>query len=98
MMRHGTTKDPAAGPRPRVELRIDELVLRGYAPGTRWRVGAAVEAELRRLLAEGGLPPALAGGGRVERLDGGACRAAPGATPEAAGAQIARAIYTRMGR
>lgn len=78
-----------------IRVRIEELVLRGFPPDQRERIAAAVEAELGRLLAEGGLPPGLAGGGRVGRVDGGL---AGGATPEEAGAQIARAVYGRMGR
>jgi hypothetical protein len=83
---------------PALDLQIEELVLHGFAPGDRQRIGAAIAGELRRLLAEQGLPPALARGGQVDRMDGGAFSAAPGATAEATGAQIARAVYTRMGR
>lgn len=76
-----------------IDLHIEELVLHGFAPGDRQRIGAAITAELRRLLAERGLPAALAGSASIDRLDGGAYQAAPGATPEAVGAQVAQAVY-----
>jgi|WetSurMetagenome_2_1015567.scaffolds.fasta_scaffold1597963_2 hypothetical protein len=80
-----------------VELAIDELVLHGLPPAQRERIAAAVQAELQRLLDEGGLPPALAQGGRLPELRLGDLRVAPGAQPAALGAQIAASIYTSMG-
>ena len=43
-----------------VELHIEELVLRGFAPGDRYRIGEAVERELAHLFSEQGTPPSLA--------------------------------------
>jgi len=53
-----------------LEVRIGRLVLEGIAlaPEQRPRVQAALEAELARLLAEGGLAPALLAGGALPRL------------------------------
>jgi len=76
-----------------LELRIDELVLHGFEPGDRYRIGEAVERELTRLFAEQGTPPSLAQGREVTRLDGGAFEAAPGSRAEAIGAQMARMVY-----
>jgi hypothetical protein len=76
-----------------VELHIEELVLRGFAPGERHRIGEAVERELVRLLGEHGVPPSLAQGSEVERLDGGAFEVAHGSKAEAVGVQVAQAIY-----
>jgi hypothetical protein len=43
--------------RPReIELHIEELVLHGFKPGDRWRIGDAVEEELRGLLRANGIP------------------------------------------
>ncbi len=81
-----------------VELRIDELVLHGFAPGDRHRIGAAVERELSRLFADKGTPPSLARGGSIERLDGGAFEAKPGSGAEAIGARVARAVYGGLSR
>ena len=76
-----------------VELHIEELVLRGFAPGDRYRIGEAVEGELARLLDEQGVPLSLAQGSEVELLDGGAFEVAHGSKSERVGAQVAQAIY-----
>ena len=76
-----------------IELHIEELVLNGFEAGDRYRIGAAVEAELARLLAERGVPPSLAQSGDVAHLDGGTFDVAPGSRGEAIGAQVAQALY-----
>ncbi|HKG23555.1 MAG TPA: hypothetical protein VKC34_16765 [Blastocatellia bacterium] len=77
----------------RLELEIEELVLHGFASSDRHRVAGAMQEELSRLFVEQGVPPALSRAGSIERLDAGAFEVKPRATPEAAGAEIARAIY-----
>jgi hypothetical protein len=79
-----------------VELHIGELVLRGLPYGQRYRVAAAVEAELKRLLDEGGLSPSLAAGGTVPQVRVDDLRLAAGAKPDAVGEQIAGRIYTSL--
>lgn len=79
-----------------IDLHIEELVLDGFAPGDRHRIGAAVERELSRLLTERGVPASWAGGGEVPSLDGGTFEAKPGARPERVGAQIAGAVFRGM--
>jgi hypothetical protein len=81
----------------RVELHIGELVLRGLPYGQRYRVAAAVEAELTRLLEEGGLPPSLAGGGTVPQVRVDDVRLAAGAKPDAVGQEIAGSIFDSLG-
>ena len=39
-----------------IEVHIEELVLHGFQPYDRWPIAAALEGELRGLLAECGLP------------------------------------------
>jgi hypothetical protein len=78
-----------------VELRIEELVLHGFPPGDH-RIGDAVERELSRLFAEGGVPPSLTLGGDIPRLDAGAFEMNPGLGAQAAGEQIARSLYGGM--
>ena len=48
-----------------IELHIEELVLHGFSPGDRYRIGEAVEQELTRLLADRGVPQSLAEGGEI---------------------------------
>lgn len=79
-----------------IDLHIEELVLDGFPPGDRHRIGAALERELTRLLTERGAPAGWAGGGEVPRLDGGTFEAKPGARPERVGAQIASSVFRGM--
>jgi hypothetical protein len=81
-----------------IDLHIEELVLDGFAPGDRHRIGAALERELTRLLTEHGAPASWAGGGGVPRLDGGTFDAKPGARPERVGTQIAQSVFRGMNR
>jgi hypothetical protein len=81
-----------------IELHIERLVLHGIAPGERYRVGAAVERELARLIEERGVPDQLTRGGDVARLDGGSFAIEPGMAADALGAAIARAVYGGMSR
>ncbi|MGI9182852.1 MAG: hypothetical protein ACR2H9_20435 [Longimicrobiaceae bacterium] len=82
----------------RIELEIGELVLHGVAPGDRHRIGAAVERELARLLAERGLSPSLTQNGEVARLDAGALHVAPGARAESIGRQVAQSVHRGLAR
>jgi hypothetical protein len=79
--------------RPSIELRIEELILHGFAPGDHHPIGAAMERELGRLLSERGLPPQLVQAGERPSLDGGSFALRPNARPEAIGVHVARAVY-----
>lgn len=76
-----------------VELRVEELVLHGFPPGDRHRIREALERELSRLFAEEGVPPSLARGGTIPRLDAGSFEMRPGRKAEAVGSRIARTLY-----
>lgn len=76
-----------------LELRIEELVLHGFTPNDRLRIGHAMQRELARLFREQGVPPSLAQGRAIERLDGGTLHMAPGAKSRTIGSQIAQAVY-----
>ena len=78
-----------------VRLHIERLVLDGLplAPGQAPLVQAAVETELARLLATGGVAPGLSGLGAVPALRADGLQIAPGAAPAGIGRQIARAVY-----
>jgi hypothetical protein len=52
-----TSADHSLPPR-EISVHIEELVLHGIDPHTRWSVADALENQLRGLLAEGGLPAA----------------------------------------
>jgi hypothetical protein len=73
-----------------VELHIEELVLHGFARGDRLSIGDAVERELSRLIAEGG----LAGSSwEAEHVNAGGFKVAPNAKPRTIGTEIAGNIY-----
>ena len=77
-----------------IDLHIEELILEGFPPADRHRIGAALEKELARLLAERGLDSI--GPGEMPRLDGGRFDMRPGERPERVGAQIAQSIFRGM--
>ena len=82
------------GMKPRnIELNVEELVLHGFSPGDRYRIGEVVERELVHMIAERDLPSSLADGGKIDHLDGGAFEAAQGSRPEEIGLQVAQAVY-----
>lgn len=76
------------------EVSIDRLVIEGgpLGPADRDAVAAAVEAELGRLIATGGLPASLLSGGSYPHVRG---RFEPPAGASAGdwGAAVAAAIY-----
>ena len=80
-----------------LHVHIEELILHGFAPGDRARIADAVQSQLTRLFTEGGVPPALANGGAVDRMNAGAFHTATSAPPEATGARIAQTVYGRLG-
>jgi hypothetical protein len=81
---------------PNVALRIDELVLHGFAPGDRQRIAAAVQREMTRLVAAGGVPQAWTAS--PPALRGQPLAAPHGAGPHAIGAAIARSVYGGLPR
>jgi hypothetical protein len=82
----------------RIELHIEELVLHGFSPGDRYRIGEAVERELARMFADRGVPQSLERGGEIARVDAGAFEVAPGSRAEAVGAEVAKAVYGGLRR
>ena len=82
-----------------IKVHIERLVLDGL-PVTRSQgpqVQAAVEAELSRLMSEGGLAPELASGGAVPSVRANSINSV-GRSPAQIGRQIAKAVYGGMGR
>jgi hypothetical protein len=82
----------------RVNLHIEELVLNGFSPGDRHRIGQAVEFELARLITEQGIPSSLSREGGVARMDGGRFNMWPNSGAEVIGGQVARSVYEGFGK
>jgi hypothetical protein len=78
---------PAPATRASVELRIDTLVLHGFARSEGHRAAAALQFELTRLVTVHGLPEIAS----TQHIDAGAISAA--ARPELTGVRAARAIH-----
>ena len=76
-----------------IELNIEELVLHGFLPGDRHRIGEAVEQGLTRLLADRGVPQSLERGREIANMNGGAFEVAPDSRAQVVGAQVAKAVY-----
>jgi len=83
---------------PIVELHIGELVLEGFPPLDQAQLGAVVQQELARLLAERGLPAGLARGGEVASLDSGEFQVKQGSKAPEIGVQIAQAVFGGLAR
>lgn len=84
----------------KIHLHIDRLVLEGIdlASAGRPVLQAAVEAELGRLLAEGGVSPDLAGGGAVPSVRAGGFEMGGDGNPDQLGTRIARSVYGGIGK
>lgn len=82
--------------RPDVELQIGELVLRGFAPGDRHRIAAAMQREMTRLITAHGVPDAWHTSPPV--MQGQQLTAAHDAKPHAVGTAIARSVYGSTSR
>ncbi len=82
-----------------IKVHIERLVLEGLPVEPRHgpQIQAAVEAELSRLMSEGGLAPELASGGAVPSVQANGINSV-GGSPAQIGRQIAKAVYGGMGR
>jgi hypothetical protein len=78
---------------PNLEIHIEELILRGMPPGSRRGLAEAIEAEVRRLIEEGGLPPGWESAGGSLRLPGGGFEVDPQSKPAAIGTQVAQGLH-----
>jgi hypothetical protein len=81
-----------------LRLHIDELVLSGFEPRFRRRIGEAFAAELTRLFDERGIPARLLRGEGAEALSLQPAAIAPRARPEEVGQKLAGAVYEGFAR
>jgi hypothetical protein len=80
----------------RVELNIEELILHGFDPRDRDRIGQAIEREMMRLFSVQGIPQSLKLSYTAENIDGGLFEMAPGLGAEAIGRNVAQSVYGGM--
>lgn len=83
-----------------IYVHIERLILDGVSvpPAERPVLQAAVEAELARLLAEGGLSSDLQSGGALPSLPAGGIELPAEGNAGRLGNQIARAVYRGLGQ
>jgi hypothetical protein len=79
-----------------LEMHIDELVFDGLPDLQRDLIAGMVEAELQRLLNDGGLPTALSGGVSLAEMQVDSLQVSPGARADDLGVRIAGLIYTTL--
>jgi hypothetical protein len=93
---NGTFLDNRTLPAMNIELHIERLVLDGLpvSPRDRLQLQAAVETELTRLLASGGLRSELLSGGAMRSLGVGEFQVANNHSPMDLGNQIAHAMHS----
>jgi hypothetical protein len=80
-----------------LELHIEQLVLHGFGPELAHGLGAVVEQELQRLLAQQH-STVFSSNAELPRIDAGAFELTPGAGSQQLGTALAQAIYAGMGR
>jgi hypothetical protein len=83
-----------------INLHIERLVLDGIplGPGQRPLLQAAVETELTRLLANGGLSDAIQSGGALYNVRTASIQLANDGSPARLGERIAGAVYGGIGK
>ncbi len=82
------------GINPKLELDIGELSLDGFSHMDQKSLSSALEAELTRLLKEGGVPPNFLTNTATTQLDFGVMDLAANSGPRFIGRQIAKTIYS----
>ncbi len=83
-----------------ISIDIERLILDGVTiePGQGAQLKAAVESELARLLATGGVHPGLRSGGSVPSIRANSIRMSSESNPSQLGRQIALSVYGGIGK
>lgn len=76
-----------------IHLHIEELVLDGFAPGDRHRIGETVEIELRRLLEVRHPAATFRQSSETDHVDAGEFKVSSGATAQTIGGHVAASVY-----
>ena len=80
--------------KPTIEININELVLHGFSPADKFRIGQAVEQHVSLLSNKEGVPSSLQNNDEVHLMNAGDFRMAPNDSAGSIGNQIAGTIYT----
>ena len=82
--------------KPSVEINIDELILHGFSPADRHKIGEALRSELARLVIENGISSHFSVGKNIGELNGGTFQVSKNMQAHAVGTKIANSIYGGM--
>lgn len=82
----------------RIAVRIEELILHGFAPADRHRIARAVQKELVKRLRQGGMQDLAKEPSALAHIDGGAFHVPAGEAPWTIGARIGASIYQSLRR
>ena len=77
----------------KIEITIDELILRGFTGIDRAAVGKALEQELARLLTRKDSASLLSENMEAGRIHGGTIRLSPGAKASSIGKETAQSVF-----
>lgn len=81
-----------------VEINIEKLILFGFSPADRDKIGEALKSELARLVIENGMPSAVSTGNNISQIDGGTFQISANMQSYAIGNHIAKSIYEGMAK
>lgn len=76
-----------------IEINIQELILHGFPPADRYKIGEAVRSELARMFMDKGLPQNLSQGTEISGIDGGSFNMSKNMNAQTIGNHIARSVY-----
>ena len=76
-----------------IEINIQELILHGFPPADRYKIGEAVRSELARMIMDKGLPQNFSQGTEIPGIDGGSFNMSKDMNPQTIGNHIARSVY-----
>jgi hypothetical protein len=80
----------------RIELNVEELILHGLDPSDSAGIREAIERELERLFALGGVPPSVKGSGNTAHLDSASVEVPAESRADAIGRRVAQSVYHQM--
>ncbi|MEO8108829.1 MAG: hypothetical protein ABI594_02300 [Ginsengibacter sp.] len=80
--------------KPNIEINIGELVLHGFSPADKFRIGQAVEQHLTSLFIEQGVPSSLQKNNDQLSLKGGSFQLSENDSAGSIGNQIAGTVYS----
>lgn len=81
-----------------IEINIDKLILHGFSPADRKKIGEALRSELARLVIEKGMPTGFSTGKNISQIDGGTFKVSKNMHARAVGNHIAKSIYEGMAK